>query len=122
MTVNLKAMQKTLEAKLNEAQAALGQRDGIVIEQTADPVDTLQQAAERELVTQNLNRNAKLARQIRAALDRVQEGTYGICLDCEEEISPKRLSAVPWAELCVRCQENADRASREGEKVILLAA
>jgi len=39
----------------------------------------------------------------------VDAGTFGICLDCEEEINPKRLAAVPWAARCVACQERADR-------------
>ena len=109
MTAHLKSTQKTLEAKLKEARAALGHRDGIIIEPAADPLDTTQQAADRELATQNLDRNAKLVRQVTAALDRVQDGSYGICLDCEEEISPKRLAVLPWAEFCIHCQEKADR-------------
>jgi DnaK suppressor protein len=40
----------------------------------------------------------------RRALDRMHEGSYGLCSDCGEPISPKRLAAVPWAERCVPCQ------------------
>jgi DnaK suppressor protein len=108
MTPNMKSVHKTLESKLREARAALGHRDGIIIEPAADPVDTTQQAADRELATQNLDRNAKLVRQILAAMDRVEDGSYGTCLECEEEISPKRLAVLPWAELCIHCQEKAD--------------
>jgi DnaK suppressor protein len=46
---------------------------------------------------------------VRAALGRIAHGTYGKCLDCDEEISHKRLTAVPWATLCIVCQESADR-------------
>jgi DnaK suppressor protein len=42
---------------------------------------------------------------VEEALVRVKEGTYGICQECEEPISPKRLQALPWAKFCVRCQE-----------------
>jgi DnaK suppressor protein len=42
------------------------------------------------------------------------DGSYGTCLHCEEEISPKRLDAVPWAAYCIRCQEIADRSTEEG--------
>lgn len=41
--------------------------------------------------------------EIRAALDRLAAGTYGICETCEEEIGPKRLAALPHARLCVDC-------------------
>jgi DnaK suppressor protein len=47
-------------------------------------------------------------RETRAALRRVDEGTYGICQECEEPINPRRLAAVPWASLCLRCQEVRD--------------
>jgi len=44
-------------------------------------------------------------RQVQEALDRLQLGDYGICLDCEEAIPAKRLHALPWAKYCVKCQE-----------------
>ena len=44
-------------------------------------------------------------RQIQEALDRLQLGDFGICLECEEPIADKRLQALPWAKYCVRCQE-----------------
>ena len=55
-----------------------------------------------------LNRNkatTEQLRQINEALQRIKEGTYGICAECEKPISPKRLQAVPWAKYCVPCQE-----------------
>lgn len=47
----------------------------------------------------------KELRQIRAALKRIDEGTYGSCQRCREPISKARLEALPMAELCVRCAE-----------------
>lgn len=44
-------------------------------------------------------------RQIVAALEKIAEGTYGICADCGKEISPKRLQSFPNAERCIACQE-----------------
>ena len=55
-----------------------------------------------------LNRNTidmKLLREIGDALHRIEQGTYGVCAECEEPISAKRLDAVPWARYCVTCQE-----------------
>jgi len=60
------------------------------------------------LVVTLLNRHTQMFRRVKAALHRVEEGTYGTCLTCEESISVKRLQAVPWAELCLRCQERSD--------------
>lgn len=48
----------------------------------------------------------KILRLVKAALDRIAHGEYGICHACEEDISEKRLRAIPWAEYCVHCQDN----------------
>ena len=103
---------EALEAKLREVTQSGGWRDNIAVEQNADPLDTTQRALEREMATRTLDRTAVLVRQIRAAIDRVNHGGYGVCLECEEPISQKRLAAVPWAALCIRCQERADNSHR----------
>ena len=46
----------------------------------------------------------------------MNEGIFGVCLHCEEEISPKRLNAVPWAPFCIQCQEQADRNQEDGNE------
>ena len=84
-------------------------RDGIVIEKSADALDEVQHAAERELAICNLDRDSKLLRNVRAALRRIEDGSVGMCVHCEEEISPRRLAAVPWTPFCIRCQKQADR-------------
>ena len=112
MTDNLRRAKQALETKLREVTQSGGWRDTIAIERNADPLDTTQRALEREMATRSLDRNATLVRQIRAAIDRVDQGGYGVCLDCEEPISHKRLKAVPWAALCIQCQQRADHANR----------
>jgi len=98
-----------LEAKQAELSRGLRHRDEIVIEKTPDALDEVQLAGERELAIRNLDREAGLLRNVRAALFRINDGSFGICMHCEEEIKPKRLEAVPWAAFCIRCQEAADR-------------
>ena len=53
----------------------------------------------------------RLAR-IQAALSRVQEGTYGLCVDCGEAIAPARLEATPEVPFCTPCQQRRERADR----------
>ena len=101
-----------LTAKQTELARATGRRDGIAIERTPDVLDQLQFASERELTTRSLELQSRSLRNVRAALDRIADGTYGACLECDEEISHKRLQAVPWATLCIACQERADRTPR----------
>src|SRR5579864_5974135 len=97
-----------LHVKHAEATRALGRREGLAIERTPDALDEVQFAAARELSTRNLERESGMLREVRAALDRIADGSYGACLHCEEEISQKRLNAVPWATLCISCQEQKD--------------
>jgi DnaK suppressor protein len=47
--------------------------------------------------------------QIDAALRRVEDGTYGTCVNCGREIAPERLEATPWAALCIDCKREAER-------------
>ena len=75
------------------------------LEDPSDSGDLSQQSHEEWLF---LNRNSlekSLLREVEEALMRVKEGTFGICQECDEPISPKRLQALPWAKFCVRCQE-----------------
>src|SRR6266480_4990361 len=110
MTKNELNKYKTLlETKQAELAGGLRNREGIAIEKTADALDEVQLAGERELAIRNLDRESILLRNVRAALSRVADGSYGTCLHCEEDISPKRLNAVPWTAYCIRCQEAADR-------------
>ncbi len=55
-----------------------------------------------------LNRESLWLREVRAALGRIDSGSFGICLNCEEDIGARRLAAMPWAPLCIVCQEAVD--------------
>jgi len=109
----LKKYKKILEAKQVDLTRVLRNRDAIAIEKSADALDEVQHAAERELAIRNLDRESNLLRLVKLALRRVDEGSYGTCLHCEEDINPRRLAAVPWAPYCIRCQELADRSDDE---------
>ena len=52
---------------------------------------------------------AESLQRIDEALARLEEGTYGTCAECEEPIAQARLSALPFATLCIRCQEEQER-------------
>jgi DnaK suppressor protein len=105
---------KLLETKKEELERIVRNRDAITIEKSADALDEVQHASERELAIRNLDRESNLLRNVRAALRRIDDGSFGTCLHCEEEISPKRVAAVPWAPFCIQCQEQADKAQEEG--------
>jgi DnaK suppressor protein len=115
----LSKFKKILEVKRDELEQVVRKRDAITIEKSADALDEVQHAAERELAIRNLDRESHLLRNVRSALRRIDDGSFGICVHCEEEISPKRLNAVPWTALCIQCQEQADRNREEGNNEML---
>ncbi|MBM3736441.1 MAG: TraR/DksA family transcriptional regulator [Acidobacteria bacterium] len=98
-----------LDTKQAELARVLRNREAIAIEKSADALDEVQHAAERELAIRNLDRESGLLRQVKGALMRIEEGTFGVCNHCEDDINPRRLNAVPWAQYCIHCQELADR-------------
>ena len=113
-----------LEAKQAELSAGLRNREDIAIEKTPDAIDEVQLAGERELAIRNLDRESNLLRNVKGALVRIADGSYGVCMHCEEDIKIKRLDAVPWTKYCIKCQEAADRHEFEtetGDSVELLA-
>src|SRR5580692_5040406 len=110
----LNKYRNVLEAKQSELVQLVRNREGIAIEKAADAFDEVQYATERELAIRSLDRDSNLLRNVRAALDRIEEGGFGVCLSCEEDISPKRLAAVPFTAYCIVCQELADRGQHEG--------
>jgi DnaK suppressor protein len=114
----LNKFKQILEAKQAELADVLRKRDEIAIEKSPDAIDEVTRAAERELAIRNLDRESNLLRNVRLALRRIDDGSYGVCAHCEEDISPKRLAAVPWAPFCIRCQELADRNEREANETL----
>jgi len=81
--------------------------------ETPDPVD---------LAVRNYSKNVMLAvsendsRQIiliNEALERIEDDEYGFCQNCEKEINPKRLDAIPWARYCLNCQELVEQGLLE---------
>jgi DnaK suppressor protein len=106
---NSGGFQQILEQKQSELVHVLRVRDGIAIEKSADPMDEIQYATERDLAMRSADLDSNLLRDVRAALRRIHDGSFGVCIECELEISPKRLAAVPWASHCIRCQDTSDQ-------------
>jgi DnaK suppressor protein len=122
MTKNeLEKYKTVLETRLAELSYALRNREDIAIEKTPDALDEVQLAGERELAIRNLDRESNLLRQVRGALARIADGSYGVCNHCEEDISLKRLNAVPQTAYCITCQEAADRHEFETSDTVEFA-
>ena len=99
-----------LQVRQAELEALLRGREVIAVDSSADMLDQIQHALERDMAISNLERGSARMREVRGAIRRIDLGTFGTCLDCEEEISSKRLAAVPWTTSCLACREAVDRA------------
>ena len=74
-----------------------------------DSIEEVQLAEVRELEIDSIDRRACLLQEVKDALSRIADGSYGLCWLCDAKIKPARLNAVPWAPLCIDCQEHAER-------------
>ncbi|MGJ5819914.1 TraR/DksA family transcriptional regulator [Paludibaculum fermentans] len=119
-----KSFRNILEANLIELGGRALRRDAIAVETAADDLDRTLRASERDLAVHTLEAASVGIRAIRAALQRMDDGTFGICLECDDEISLKRLTALPAASLCIECQEAADsgREARPRRMALPMAA
>jgi DnaK suppressor protein len=113
MTKNeLQRYKEALSEKMAELYATLGNRRPIAIEFTPEPCERIVLAAQRELAVVTLDRHSRLLREVKAAMARIDNGSYGLCENCEKAIAPRRLDAVPWARYCVQCQDSLDRGPK----------
>jgi DnaK suppressor protein len=104
---------ESFRAALRTKQTELSRRsrglESIAVERSPDMMEEVQYKSERELAIVGLNRESEIRRNIDLALVRVNDNSFGTCVHCEQEISKRRLEAVPWTPFCIRCQEAADR-------------
>jgi len=73
-----------------------------------DIADKAADAYTKEFLFSLSNSERKLLEQVDEALLRIQDRCYGVCASCEDALNLKRLQAVPWATLCLKCQEKQE--------------
>ncbi|MFN7920671.1 MAG: TraR/DksA family transcriptional regulator [Bryobacteraceae bacterium] len=120
--VDLAGQKKALENWLADVRQRSLHREDLHIEILPDSIDQVQSATEREFAVRQFDQNAQLLRNLRAAIVRIDEGSYGVCESCDEPIPARRLKAVPFARLCVHCQEAAESHVGDGEMILEEAA
>jgi DnaK suppressor protein len=105
---DIEGCRRVLEAKKGELLSGRYKAEGITVERVPDSIEETTLEMERNMAVDTLNRRAALLGQVTDALGRVAAGNYGVCLACDNPIPPKRLAALPWAELCLECQQIAE--------------
>jgi DnaK suppressor protein len=74
-----------------------------------DEGDRANSSLDKELLFTQTTHARGLLGSIEAALARINDGTFGQCMVCGEEIGAKRLEALPWTRYCISCQESAEK-------------
>jgi len=70
-----------------------------------DIVDKASSSYTKEFLFSRSNQERLFLLAVKEALDRIEDGSFGECSNCDEPINLKRIQAVPWAKLCLACQE-----------------
>ena len=123
----METIRERLEEDLRTAVGRLRQMGGAVaVEEVpgaigdnspfADEVDEIQANERREIGFATRELLVGRVNRLSAALDRLNDGEYGTCVECEEPISPARLQALPEVQTCVRCQDRIERLGRQFDK------
>lgn len=117
----IKHFEKKLLAERERLAKSLGKLESSVLKRTQreasgdlsaysiHPADLGTDAMEREKDLQVASAEGRLYNEINEALDRLLDGSYGVCQSCQKPIDPRRLEVVPHARHCLKCQERAER-------------
>jgi DnaK suppressor protein len=82
-------------------------------ESTQDVADKAANSYTKEFLFSQSSNERFVLQLVNEALQRVEDGTYGVCVSCENEIQQKRLEAVPWTRHCISCQERQEEGLLE---------
>jgi DnaK suppressor protein len=115
-----KKQQAHFKAKLEGmSQDILNEAEKTLLEMTdqsdnyPDPADRATAESNRNFELRIRDRERKLLAKIKEALERIENGTYGICESCDDEISVKRLDARPVTTLCLKCKTAQEQHEKE---------
>ena len=109
---------------LNQRIAELRQEAGKTVENMdedenfPDPTDRASMESNRNSILRIRDRERKLIFKIEEALQRLNDGEYGICEECGEEIGIERLKARPVTTLCIGCKSSQEIAERRAKRII----
>ena len=109
---------KVAVSRIRQLGGSVGKLPGTAEDNTpfADEVDTIQADASREIGLAARELLLERVHRLSAALERLNGGEYGLCVECSEQIVAARLRAVPEVQTCVRCQDQIERYGPRAER------
>jgi DnaK suppressor protein len=112
----MKRFKKILEESkrnlLNSAKKTLMEESNFDTDDLPDEIDLASSEYSQSMVFRLRDREKYLLKKIDRALARIEDGSFGICERCEEDISLKRLEARPVTTLCIRCKEEQEKKEK----------
>lgn len=109
----LQRLERALTEEYRNLVGVLGRNraaeEEILVEKTEDEGDLALISHNKELLYNLHESDFRRLKAIEDALKRIHREEYGVCVRCEEDINEKRLVAVPWAKMCLQCQEESER-------------
>lgn len=105
-------LEQSRETLLQSARRTLMEESTFDTDDLPDEIDLASSEYNQSMVFRLRDREKFLLRKIDKALSRIEEGVFGICERCEEDISLKRLEARPVTTLCIRCKEEQEKKEK----------
>jgi RNA polymerase-binding transcription factor len=118
--MNKKKLEEFQQLLQSQIDSLLREADKTVLEMTdektnfPDPTDRASLESDRNFELRIRDRERKLIMKIHEALERINEGEFGICESCGEKIGEDRLKARPVTTLCIDCKTEQERQERIG--------
>jgi len=106
-----------LQAQMDELLSDAGRTVSDMTEENTnfpDPTDRASLESDRNFELRIRDRERKLINKIQQALERIEDGSFGFCESCEEEIGAERLRVRPVTTLCIDCKTEEERRERIG--------
>lgn len=111
--VEIEQFRRKLELQRQEVVQFLRQleeeRRSLDSDRTQDPADQCVSSLSKESLFEQSSQRRTILRLVEAALRRIDDGSFGECAGCGEDIPVRRLHALPWTQFCIRCQEAIER-------------
>jgi len=109
----LEQFKKKLEARQVELRRIVTrtEHDGRTADEEAaqDIADKAANSYTKDFLFHQSDDTRRILQLVSEALERIKDGSYGLCVGCQEEVQIKRLEAVPWARHCIECQEKQEQ-------------
>ena len=108
-----KSLTDQLEKLVGNADRTLKEDMALDSNDLPDEVDLASAEYNQSFTFRLRDRERFLLTKVQQALRKIEEGTFGICEECEEPIDPRRMKARPVTTLCIRCKEDQERNERD---------